>query len=153
MEMGSLNSKYMLTMQDLHYISKHTGMSEHDIRVRFQQFRQNYPNGKIPKDEYISLLNSCYSKTDVSQLEKYVLSAYDMDGDGWIDFKEFLLILYTLSGGTPEEKLGQIFRIFDLDNNGFITRGEVTKLVKDLFNLLGMPFILIAIKIFALIFR
>ena len=139
--MGSSNGKYVLTSQDLHYLSKYTGMGEHDIRVRFEQFCQNYPDGKIPKDEYMTLLTSCYSKTDVAQLEEYVLSAYDMNGDGWVDFKEFLFILFTLSGGTPKEKLSQIFRISDLDNNGFITKEEVNKLVKDLFHLLGTPFI------------
>jgi len=62
---------------------------------------------------------------------------YDVDGDGSIDFKEFYLILFVLGGGTPEEKLGHIFRVFDLNHNGFVTRDEVNKIVKDLYPLLG----------------
>ena len=137
--MGSSHGKYKLTSHDLHYLCKYTGMRKHDIKVRFEQFCRKYPDGKIPKDEYISILNDCYRTTDVAHLEQYVLSSYDMNGDGWIDFKEFLLCLFTFSGGTPKEKLSQIFRVFDLDNNGFITKEEVQKLVKDLFHLLGKP--------------
>ena len=64
---------------------------------------------------------------------------YDEDKDGYIDFKEFMMVLYIISSGTPEENLGQIFRIFDKDNDGSITQEEVVKIVKDLCGLFEMP--------------
>ena len=80
------------------------------------------------------------------------------DGDGHIDFREFMLALYVLSNGTPEENLKQvknwdlasfkssarwyfqmsvlqIFRIFDIDRDGTVSQKEVTRIVKDLFHL------------------
>ena len=47
---------------------------------------------------------------------------YDSNGDGFIDFREFMLVLYILSSGTPEENLKQIFRIFDINNDKSISR-------------------------------
>ena len=41
--------------------------------------------------------------------------------DGHIDFREFMIVLYIMSNGTPEENLNQIFRVFDINNDGKIT--------------------------------
>ena len=33
---------------------------------------------------------------------------YDTNGDGHIDFREFMIVLYIMSNGTPEENLKQV---------------------------------------------
>ena len=78
------------------------------------------------------MMQLCYPSTDIVKLEDHIFRMYDEDGDGIIDFKEFMMVLYIMSAGTPEENLGQIFRIFDKDNDGSITQKEMVKLVKDL---------------------
>lgn len=81
----------------------------------------------------------CYPATDVIKLEDHIFRMYDEDGDGCIDFKEFMMVLYIMSAGTPEENLGQIFRIFDKDKDGLITQKEMIKLLKDMCCLFKMP--------------
>ena len=66
-----------------------------------------------------------------------VFNVYDENGDGYVDFKEFLLVLHSLSAGTPKEKLEQIFRSFDITNSGVLTREEVNLLVTRIYHLLG----------------
>ena len=85
------------------------------------------------------MMKLCYPTTDVVKLENHIFRMYDEDGDGYIDFKEFMMVLYIMSAGTPEENLGQIFRIFDKDNDGSITQKEMVKLVKDLCCFFEMP--------------
>merc|ERR1712242_96388 len=46
--------------------------------------------------------------------------------------KEFMMVLYIMSNGTPEENLKQIFRIFDINNDGTLSPEEMDRLVKDL---------------------
>ena len=41
--------------------------------------------------------------------------------DGHIDFREFMIVLYIMSNGSPEENLKQIFRVFDINNDGTIS--------------------------------
>ena len=50
--------------------------------------------------------------------------------DGHIDFKEFMIVLYVMSNGTPEENLRQIFRVFDINNDGRISVTELRRIVK-----------------------
>merc|ERR1711868_284263 len=57
--------------------------------------------------------------------------------DGHIDFREFMIVLYIMSNGTPEENLKQIFRVFDINNDGFISLKELQRIVKDLFHLIN----------------
>merc|ERR1711997_1195845 len=45
---------------------------------------------------------------------------------------EFLVVFYIVSGGSPELLLRRIFRIFDIDNDGCVTKTELEKLVKDM---------------------
>ena len=40
-----------------------------------------------------------------------------------------------MSNGTPEENLQRIFRLFDIDGNGFMSQKELTKIIKNLFHL------------------
>merc|ERR1712025_1258392 len=62
---------------------------------------------------------------------------YDSNKDGHIDFREFMIVLYIMSNGTPEENLKQIFRVFDINNDGTITLKELQKIVRDLFLLIN----------------
>ena len=52
-------------------------------------------------------------------------------------FREFMIVLYVLSNGSPEENLKQIYRVFDINNDGSISRKELKRIVKDLFHLLS----------------
>ena len=46
--------------------------------------------------------------------------------------RELMLVLYVMSDGTAEQNLKQIFRIFDLNNDGKINQEEMDKITKDL---------------------
>ena len=43
-----------------------------------------------------------------------------------------MVVLYVMSSGTPEENLKQIFKVFDVNGDGCISRQEITRIVRDL---------------------
>ena len=56
------------------------------------------------------------------------LDIFDEDGSGEVDFKEFLQGVSQFSvKGDKAVKLKFAFRIYDLDNDGFICNGELFK--------------------------
>ena len=69
---------------------------------------------------------------DIPQLElvRLIFTPFDEDGNGILDFEEFLLILCTFASYTRPELLMYIFRIFDANNGGTIDRQEFNRLVR-----------------------
>ena len=47
-----------------------------------------------------------------------------------------MVIIYVMSDGSKEEKLRQIFRIFDKDGSGSITQEELVGIVTNLYHLI-----------------
>ena len=78
------------------------------------------------------MMQACFPESDIAKLESHIFRMYDKNGDGHIDFREFMIVLYIMSNGTPEENLKQIFQIFDINNDGSISQEELRCLVKDL---------------------
>ena len=52
--------------------------------------------------------------------------------DGIIDFRELMLIVYTMSRGSPEQNLRQIFKLLDVDSDGRVSVAEFKTVVSDL---------------------
>lgn len=84
-----------------------------------------------------SVAQSTNQKRVIKQLMTHKATRIYYFQDGHIDFREFMIVLYIMSNGTPEENLKQIFRVFDINNDGKITLKELQKIVRDLFLLIN----------------
>ena len=129
--MGQVNGKYVLDDKDIKWFAENTELSEADVKARYEHFAKNYPNGKIPREEFTNILQGAFkdshriSKINARGFEDYIFDTFDVNGDGSIDFKEFLWVIYILSDDTPKQKLELIFHTFDSDRDGSITKDEV----------------------------
>ena len=54
---------------------------------------------------------------------------FDGDGNGKVDFKEFLVGLSVTASDNLEKKLKWAFKMYDIDGNGNISREEMTSLM------------------------
>ena len=64
-------------------------------------------------------------------LVKRVIAVLDKNTDGKISFLEFVQGLSSLSAGaSQEEKLRFTFQIYDINNDGFISNGELFSVLK-----------------------
>ncbi|XP_065833517.1 calcineurin subunit B type 2-like [Oscarella lobularis] len=83
-------------------------------------------NGSLCVEEFMAL-----PELQQNPLVQRVIDVFDQDGNGEIDFKEFLEGMSQLSlQGDQETKLKFAFRIYDMDNDGFISNGELFQVLK-----------------------
>ncbi|UJR13846.1 hypothetical protein I4U23_000856 [Adineta vaga] len=108
-------------------LSEAHGFSEDQIAVFEESFSllDRDGDGSISNSEIHSLMNSLgYSPSheDISS----VISKVDIDGDGSVDFDEFLIMMQRRksTGGSGME-LEKVFNVFDKNKDGFIDKNEL----------------------------
>ncbi|CAG0891634.1 unnamed protein product [Cyprideis torosa] len=83
-------------------------------------------SGALSVEEFMSL-----PELQQNPLVQRVIAIFDADGNGEVDFKEFIQGVSQFSvKGDKESKLRFAFRIYDVDNDGFISNGELFQVLK-----------------------
>ncbi|KAI4327459.1 hypothetical protein L6164_019919 [Bauhinia variegata] len=100
-----------------------------EMKWVFNKFDSN-KDGKISLEEYKAALRAMNRGAAETEAKKS-FEAMDSDGDGFIDFKEFME-MYEGGGRVKEAELQSAFRVFDLDGDGKITAEELSQVLKRL---------------------
>merc|ERR1711951_30477 len=135
--MGSSNGKPVLRDEDVAALAKSSGLDEAQVKQAFDNFVTEHPNGKMKPKDFREMMEKALPGKDAKKMEKHVFRIYDTNNDGYIDFPEFMIVFYIMSDGTPEEVLGKIFRVFDVNSDDSITKKEMQRLIKDMYGLLN----------------
>ncbi|CAK5023370.1 unnamed protein product [Meloidogyne enterolobii] len=78
-------------------------------------------SGSLSVDEFMSL-----PELQQNPLVQRVIDIFDSDGNGEVDFKEFIQGISQFSvKGDKNVKLRFAFRIYDMDRDGYISNGEL----------------------------
>jgi len=83
-------------------------------------------SGSLSVDEFMSL-----PELHQNPLVQRVIDIFDTDGNGEVDFKEFIegISLFSVRGD-KESKLRFAFKIYDIDRDGYISNGELFQVLK-----------------------
>lgn len=134
--MGCVNGKkVILEEEDIQFLIKYTNLKEEEVKEHYEHFISNHPKGKLDKKSFGKMMKLCYPESDKENIEKHIFRMYDSNQDGIIDFREFMLVVYIMSSGSPEENLKQIFKLLDINNDGTISIGEFKRVIGDMFHL------------------
>lgn len=77
------------------------------------------------------------SLLDAREYAGFIFGVLDVDMAGSVTFDQFLVTMSLLTRGTPEEKIRWLFKLYDLDGDGFITPNELLKILLSLYHMLG----------------
>jgi len=105
-----------------------TNFNQDELRRLGRRFKRiDLDNsGTLSIDEFMSL-----PELQQNPLVQRVVEVFDTDGNNEIDFKEFIEGISQFSvKGEKENKLKFAFKIYDIDQDGFISNGELFTVLK-----------------------
>uniref|UniRef100_A0A453A7V2 Calcineurin B-like protein n=2 Tax=Aegilops tauschii subsp. strangulata TaxID=200361 RepID=A0A453A7V2_AEGTS len=140
--MGCLHStpKRHPGYQDPIPLASQTAFSVSEVQALFELFKSIsgslIDDGLIHKEEFQLAL---FEKRTDNLLASRIFDLFDIKKRGFIDFVDFVLALNIFHPNIPmEDKIDFSFRLYDLDNTGFIERKEVKQMLVALLSEWGL---------------
>ncbi|RXN27037.1 guanylyl cyclase-activating 1-like protein [Labeo rohita] len=91
----------------------------------YNKFMRESPSGLITLFELKSILGLQGMNENANSYVDQVFFTFDMDGDGYIDFVEYIAAISLMLKGEINQKLKWYFKLFDQDGNGKIDKDEL----------------------------
>eukprot|EP00483_Globobulimina_turgida_P013404 UN13428 len=107
-----------------------TKFSNDELQRLFRNFKSLDANndGYLSKEEFLQI-----EALQQNPLVSRVLEIFDDDGNDKIDFSEFVQALSIFCANDQEEKVAKVkfaFRIYDVNNDGYISNGDLFRILK-----------------------
>ena len=136
--MGASETKCKKLLQsEIDFLRKNTSFSEQEIHQWYTSFRKDCPDGRLTKTQFVSIYNTLWPEGNADKLCEHVFRAFDNDGNGYIDFKEFMLSVNCVTNGSPEDKLKLAFKMYDIDQNGSVDKDELKEIIRSICSIAG----------------
>ncbi len=128
------------------YNDNATGFSESDIHFARETFYRDCPNGYCSKHKFLTFIHKSsmnaslqkpkrsnifvqafITRQNYRQSKKFfsmMFDIYDQNHDGQLDFNEYIYALSSLTGANRLRTIETLYKFFDINNQGYITRQE-----------------------------
>ncbi|KAH9278351.1 Hippocalcin-like protein 1 [Echinococcus granulosus] len=144
LKMGAKQAK--LKAETIDELTRSTPFNEQEIQLWYRGFLKDCPNGQLTVEDFQRLYCALFSSStlngdrhgDPRPFARLVFRAFDQNGDGVVEFRDIITTLsVTRYPNDEEQRLRWAFHIYDLDGDGYISRGEMLQVVKAIYKMIG----------------
>ncbi|KAM3294793.1 hypothetical protein ACQJBY_037587 [Aegilops geniculata] len=111
-------------------IAEHLSAEEVEVIKEMFALMDTDNNGRVTLEELKAGLARVGSKLAEPEME-LLMEAADVDGDGYLDYAEFVAITIHLQRLSNDQHLRKAFLFFDRDSSGYIERPELANALAD----------------------
>ncbi|KAI5477046.1 putative neuronal calcium sensor Ncs1 [Pseudohyphozyma bogoriensis] len=133
--MGKSQSK--LSSEELAELQKNTYFDKKELQQWYKGFLKDCPSGQLNQEEFARIYKQFFPFGNPKQFAEYVFKVFDKNASGTIDFREFIGALSITSRGKLDEKLEWAFQLYDINNDGRISRQEMLQIVQSIYDMTG----------------
>ncbi|KAL3869231.1 hypothetical protein ACJMK2_041939 [Sinanodonta woodiana] len=116
-------------------------VTDSEIQEWYESFRSYLAPGRsvLTVDDFHRVFSQIF-RGDTRTYSQHVFRSFDVNRDGRVDFKEFLIGLYVSGCNDIRKKLSWAFRVYDVDGNGKISREEMTCVISAILRLFSQRY-------------
>ncbi|KAK3602386.1 hypothetical protein CHS0354_026273 [Potamilus streckersoni] len=131
--MGHKQSK--MNEKEVKKLSKICDMSPAEIREWHKDFKRLLKGGRYLTPQNFKQVYNEMFHGDATHFAENVFRTFDIDGNGKVDFKEFLIGLSITASSNVEKRLRWAFKMYDVDGSGTISRQEMCSIVQAVYTM------------------
>ena len=111
-------------------IVEETGFDEKEVTHEYEKFSTKYPDLEVSREVFM-LANREFV------LAENLFNVFDVNNSNSLNFYEFMQIKKAMELTEIEEKMEWIFKIFDIDGQGYIDVLELKNVIEGVFKMVG----------------
>ncbi|KAF4105158.1 Kv channel-interacting protein 1 isoform X1 [Onychostoma macrolepis] len=123
--------------EGLEQLEAQTNFNKKELQVLYRGFKNECPSGVVNEETFKQIYSQFFPHGDASTYAHYLFNAFDSSHSGSIKFEDFVTALSILLRGTTTEKLEWTFNLYDINKDGYITKEEMTDIVKAIYDMMG----------------
>ncbi|ESN91884.1 hypothetical protein HELRODRAFT_104178 [Helobdella robusta] len=121
---------------DLTYLCRNTNFTKHELQTMYRGFKQECPSGIVDEGTFKEIYSRFFPYGDSSGYAHLVFKLFDLNKTGAITFEGLVSNLSILIRGSLEDRIKWIFRLYDVNCDGVISRDELMTVVNSIYRII-----------------
>ncbi|XP_002128600.2 neurocalcin homolog [Ciona intestinalis] len=122
--------------EDCKQLESLTNFTPEELKKCYDDFQQESTSGRMDRTKFDEFYKKFFNRDP--RFVDHLFRTFDFNNDGFINFREFVCGLSITTRGTPEEKLTWTFNVYDVNNDGTITRDEMLQIMRAIYAMNGI---------------
>ncbi|CAL8330358.1 unnamed protein product [Lota lota] len=135
-EDGELSTVYCRP-EGLDKLMQRTKFNRRELQILYREFKNECPSGMVNEETFKTIYSRFFPHGDSSMYAHFLFQAFDTQNNGAVSFEDFVTGLSIILRGSMTDKLNWAFNLYDLNNDGCITKEEMTDIMHSIYNMMG----------------